>query len=225
MVYDFHTHSILSDGELSPVELIRRAIVNGYKAIAITDHLGLGSMERIITELIRECRMVEEYWPIRAIPGVELTHIPAESISKLAAEARKYGAELVVVHGETQVEPVEPGTNLAAASCPMVDVLAHPGLMTENELKQAVANGVFIELSARGGHNTGNGHLVRLGREAGVKFLVNSDTHQPGNLLTEKWARTVAMGAGLTSPEIEQAVSQNPLELLERIDKRHRTID
>jgi exodeoxyribonuclease V alpha subunit len=33
VVYDFHTHSILSDGELSPVELIRRAIVNDYKAI------------------------------------------------------------------------------------------------------------------------------------------------------------------------------------------------
>ena len=35
----------------------------------------------------------------------------------------------VVVHGETLVEPVEPGTNRAAVSCPEVDILAHPGCL------------------------------------------------------------------------------------------------
>jgi len=84
MVYDFHTHTFLSDGKLSPVELIRRAVVNGYQAIAVTDHVGPGNMERVIKELIRECRIAEEYWPIKAIPGVELTHIPVGSIPVLA---------------------------------------------------------------------------------------------------------------------------------------------
>ncbi|MGE5605020.1 MAG: histidinol phosphate phosphatase domain-containing protein, partial [Bacteroidota bacterium] len=97
MVYDFHTHSFLSDGELSPVELIRRATVNGYKAIAVTDHVGPGNMERVIRELIKECRLAEKHWPIMAIPGVELTHVPAGSIPDLTEEARNLGAELVVV--------------------------------------------------------------------------------------------------------------------------------
>lgn len=220
MVYDFHTHSFLSDGVLSPVELIRRAVVKGYQAIAVTDHVGPGNMERVLKELIKECRLAEEYWPITAIPGVELTHVPAGSIPGLAREARDLGAELVVVHGETLVEPVEPGTNRAAVSCPLVDILAHPGLLTEEEAKMALANEVFIEITARGGHNVSNGHVARIGRKVGVKFVVDSDTHQPDNLLTESWAKTVAKGAGLDGAEVEKATVENPLQILEIVRKR-----
>jgi histidinol phosphatase-like PHP family hydrolase len=217
MVYDFHTHSFLSDGELSPVELIRRAVVNGYQAIGVTDHVGPGNMERVLKEVTKECRLVEKYWQIMAIPGVELTHVPAGSMAEMAREARGLGAELVVVHGETLVEPVEPGTNLAAVSCPEVDILAHPGLLTEEEAKLAVQNQVFIEVTARKGHNTSNGHVVKVGRAAGVKFLVDSDTHSPENLLTDKWARTVALGAGLSEAEADEVTLQNPLLVLERV--------
>ena len=35
---DLHTHSILSDGELLPSELARRAQVEGYRIIGISDH-------------------------------------------------------------------------------------------------------------------------------------------------------------------------------------------
>jgi putative hydrolase len=220
MVYDFHTHSFFSDGELSPVELIRRAMVKGYQAIAITDHVGPGNMQRVIAELIKECRLAEQYWHIRAIPGVELTHIPAGSIDDLAGAARKQGAEIVVVHGETLVEPVEPGTNLAAVSSNWVDILAHPGLLGAKEAEIAAKNGIYIEVTARGGHNTGNGHVVKVGRAAGVRFLVNSDTHAPENLLTDDWAYTVALGAGLSEEEVETAVAQNPLQLLKKIESR-----
>ncbi len=222
MVYDFHTHSFLSDGELSPVELIRRASVNGYKAIAVTDHVGPGNMERVLRELIKECRLAEKYWPIIAIPGVELTHVPAGSIPEMAEEARNFGAELVVVHGETLVEPVEPGTNKAAVSCRSVDILAHPGLLTEEEAKMSVNNGIFIEITARGGHNVGNGHVVKVGREAGVRFVVNSDTHQPANLLTESWVKNVVKGAGLNEVEVEEVLFGNPLKILDRLKGRHK---
>jgi putative hydrolase len=222
MLYDFHTHTFLSDGELSPVELIRRALVNGYQGIAVTDHAGPGNMERVIGEIIKECRVAEEYWGIAAIPGVELTHVPVQSINRLAKQAREYGAELVVVHGETLVEPVEPGTNLAAVNSTYVDILAHPGLIGADVAEIAARNGIFIEITARGGHNVGNGHVVQMGRAASVSFLVNSDTHQPGDLLTAQWARTVARGAGLTDAEIDLAVAQNPLKLLERVRERRK---
>ena len=220
MVYDFHTHTFLSDGELSPVELIRSAVVNQYQAIGLTDHVGLGSLERVLAEIRKDCQLAERYWQITAIPGVELTHIPAASIQEVAAAARRFGAQLVVVHGETLAENVEPGTNLAAVSCQEIDILAHPGLLTEAEASLAVQNGVFIELSARGGHNTSNGHLVKVGRAVGVDFLVNSDTHQPGNLLTPDWAGKVAKGAGLNDREMEVVLQHNPIKLLERIKQR-----
>jgi len=57
-------------------------------------------------------------------------------------EARKLGARLIVVHGETIVEPVAPGTNAAALESP-IDILAHPGLISEREVRLA-AERVFI---------------------------------------------------------------------------------
>src|SRR5438128_1032392 len=122
-LYDFHTHSFLSDGELSPVELIRRAAVRGYRAIGIADHAGPGNVEAVVRQLVADCRLCERYWDIVALPGVELTHLPPAAIGEVARMARAAGARLVVVHGETPAEPVEPGTNLAAVSCPDVDVL------------------------------------------------------------------------------------------------------
>lgn len=130
MIYDFHTHTSLSDGELSPLELIRRAAENGYRGIALTDHVGPGSMERVLREIIEDCRVARNCWDIVAIPGVELTHVPANAIAGAARQAKELGACLVVVHGETIVEPVEKGTNLAAVRSSDVDILAHPGLLT-----------------------------------------------------------------------------------------------
>jgi len=216
-IYDFHTHTTLSDGVLIPTELARRAAVNGYAAIGITDHVGAGEIARVVESLRREQALVQKYWDLRLVVGVELTHVPPESIPDLAREAKRLGAEIVVVHGETPVEPVHPGTDLAAARCPEVDILAHPGLISEEAVRAAVQNGLFLEITARQGHSLGNGHVVALGRRCGARFLLNTDTHTPDNLLTESFARVVAAGAGLQGDEIAQTLAANPLALLERI--------
>ena len=75
-MYDFHTHTFLSDGVLSPIELIRRAMHIGYKVIAITDHVGPGNMEFVLNTLTKDCAQAENRWDIKALPGVELTHTP-----------------------------------------------------------------------------------------------------------------------------------------------------
>lgn len=220
MVYDFHTHSFLSDGVLSPVEVLRYAVVNSYRAIAITDHVGPGNCARVLEQVIRECEFCSRHWDIIALPGVELTHVPAGGIAEVARQARELGARVIVVHGETIVEPVEPGTNLAAVKCPDVDILAHPGVLTREEAETAAANGVFIEISGRKGHCYTNGHVVRLGREAGVRFLVDSDSHAPGDFLNPSFARKVALGAGLDSDEIVQVLEGNPQHLLDKLGYR-----
>ena len=216
MVYDFHTHTFLSDGVLSPIELMRRAAVVGYATLGIADHCGAGTMERVIAEVRRDAELAARYWGFQVLAGVELTHVPAASVAELAAAARAAGADHVVVHGETPVEPVEPGTNLAAASCPDVDVLAHPGLLSEEAARAAAANGVFIEVTAKDGHSLGNGHVVRVASAAGAKMLVNSDTHVPGHLLTPEFQRRVALCAGLAEAELQRVLVEHPQELIER---------
>ncbi|MBM3133166.1 MAG: histidinol phosphate phosphatase domain-containing protein [Chloroflexi bacterium] len=220
MIYDFHTHTSLSDGELSPMELIHRAAEKGCKAIAVTDHAGIGELERFIAEISRNCALAEKHWDIKAIPGVELTHLPASAILDVAKRAKEMGARLVVVHGETIVEPVEKGTNMAAARCPYVDILAHPGLLTPEEAKAASANGVFIEISARKGHSLTNGHVARVARAAGARLLLGSDAHTEGDLLTAAFSRAVVKGAGLTKGEADEVLGTNPLALLNRIGRK-----
>ena len=220
MLYDFHTHTYLSDGVLSPMDLIRFAISKGYTAMGIADHCARGTMRRIIEEARADCLLAQERWNFSAMVGVEITHAPASAIPQLAAEARKLGAELVVVHGETLVEPVEPGTNLAAVSCPQVDFLAHPGLLTQQEAELAVENNVFIELTARQGHCLGNGVVAQRALQAGAQMVLNSDTHVPSDLLTEQFAERVVRAAGVPEDKVKAVLVDNPQELLQRTQAR-----
>jgi histidinol phosphatase-like PHP family hydrolase len=214
-MYDFHTHTTLSDGELSPIELIRRARVNGYSAVALTDHASTGEMARIIGEVTEACAQARAHWDILTIPGIELTHVPADAIAETAARAKELGAWLVVVHGETIVEPVEKGTNLAALRSPDVDILAHPGLLSPEEAALAAENGTFLEISARKGHSLTNGHVAKLAQRAGARLLLNSDAHRPDDLLTTSLALSIAYGAGLEATEA--ILQHNPRMLLERL--------
>ena len=216
-VYDFHRHSTLSDCELSPPEVMPRAAVRGYRAMAITDHSGLGFLERFARELAEDCENARRYFGLTVLPGVELTHMPPEAIDGAAKRAKALGA-LVIVHGESPVEPVAPGTNRAALASEWVDVLAHPGLLTEEEAMLAARRGIFLEVSARRGHSLTNGHLVSLARRTGALLLVNSDAHAPDDLLTEQQARLVARGGGLSEAEASLVLEQHPLQLLQRLN-------
>lgn len=220
VVFDFHMHTFLSDGALLPIELIRRCIVHGYAGMAIADHASASTLERVITEGARDCALARKHWDFEVYPGVELTHVPATAIAELAAQAKAAGAALVVVHGESPVEPVQPGTNLAAAQCPEVDVLAHPGLLTPEVAKAARENGVMIELTSRQGHGMANGLVAQVALAAGASMVVNSDTHRPEDILTPQWAEHVARCSGVSPEMLETILDTNPRALLARARSR-----
>jgi putative hydrolase len=215
---DFHTHTVFSDGELIPMELIRRAAVADHRAIAITDHASFSSIDWIAEQVAKDCTRADA-WGIEAIPGVEITHVPVRYIAESVALARKAGAELVVVHGESPVEPVEHGTNRAAVSNPDVDILAHPGPITEDDAKLAAENGVYLEISCRKGHSLSNGHVAMMAARAGAKLLVNTDAHSPDDLSSMAIATTVAKSAGLDPDQIRAALVSNPESLLSSLGR------
>ena len=161
--------------------------------------------------------MASKRWDILALPGVEITHVPKEDIDYLAKEAKGMGAKVVNVHGETLVEPVEPGTNLAAVRSAHVDILAHPGLITQDAAAMAAGNGVFLEVSGRKGHAFANGHVVRTAQAAGARMVLDSDAHAPEDLMTRDFAMSVARGAGMTKPEATALLEKGPTDLLAKI--------
>ena len=217
MTYDVHTHTFLSDGASSPIELIRFAYAYGYKCIGITDHGSYSNLERVIGSVKKDCELAEKYWDIIAVPGVELTNIPAASVDEMARSAKELGVKMVVVHGESIVEEVEEGTNLAAVKSEYVDMLAHPGIMTSEEAMLAVKNDIYIEITKRVGHSLTNGRVVEIGRKAGVKFLLNSDSHNYTDLYRGDSQKKVALGSGLSIEEYNRIIDYNQKEFLKKI--------
>ncbi len=212
---DLHTHSFFSDGELVPSELIRRAIATGYKAISITDHVDASNIDLVVPRVVKALEKIKNYIPIEAIPGAEITHVPPEVIPDLVREARDLGAKIVVVHGETIVEPVVPGTNRAAIEAG-ADILAHPGLISEQDLLFAKEKGVTLEITARKGHSLSNGYVAKEAIRFGVPLCINTDAHSPSDLITADMARTILLAAGIEKHRVE-AVFDNARGLIEKI--------
>ncbi|MDD5111332.1 MAG: histidinol phosphate phosphatase domain-containing protein [Candidatus Altiarchaeota archaeon] len=216
---EFHAHTFYSDGVLCPMELVRRAFVLGDGALAITDHVDFTNIEHVLRQ--QRALKGNVSWDIEVFCGVELTHIPVDRIAGLAAKARRLGADIVILHGESPVEPVEAGTNREGVSCADVDILAHPGNgLTAEDAAIARENGVFLELTSRKGHSKGNRNVARVASRAKAMLVVDTDAHEPGDLITQEQALDVALKAGLSRADAIRVVKGNSWELLERLRER-----
>jgi putative hydrolase len=201
---DLHTHTFLSDGVLSPAELVRRAEEAGYEAIGIADHADASNLEQVVSAIVRFYKDTQQlYRRIKVIPAVEITHVPPAQIASLVTRARSLGARIVICHGQTICEPVYPGTNHAAIMA-KVDILAHPGLITPEEAALAGKNSVYLELTSRYSHGLANGRVARLALEHGAQLVLNSDFHTPGDLHSPDLRKKIVLGAGLTEEDLER---------------------
>ncbi len=205
---DLHTHTTFSDGELIPAELVRRLEVLGYEAVCLTDHADSSSIDFIVPRIVKVAKDLNLYQKVKVIPGIELTHIPPIMIPSLVKKARELGARIVVVHGESIVEPVAHGTNRAAIEAG-VDILAHPGLISYEDAALAAKNGVYLEISGRKGHCFTNGHVARVAQEVEARLVLDSDAHSPDDLLTKELARKIVQGAGLDKNALDMLLENS----------------
>lgn len=214
--YDFHSHTFLTDGRGSPTDMWARASELGHRLLAITDHVSLNDPAPLIARLREEAEAFVD-GPMIPLVGVEVSMIPPRRIAEVARRAKTAGADLVIVHGETLAETVPAGTNRAAVACPDVSVLAHPGLLDPADAELARTNGVALELSGRTFHSLSNGHVAQTALAAGADLVVDSDAHDPSQLIPMPQARRIAAGAGLTPAQVVAAVSTAPARLARRL--------
>jgi len=202
-VIDLHTHSILSDGALLPAELARRAYVKGYRVLGISDHVDHSNVDFVVPRLVEACESGVNYDGLEVMPGAEVTHVPPKGIARLVERSRELGARFVIVHGETLVEPVASGTNRAGIEA-RADILAHPGLISEEDAELAARLGVLLEVTAKSGHCITNGYVVRVAKEVGARLSFGTDSHLPGDLRSREEAETILLGAGLSEEEVHE---------------------
>jgi histidinol phosphatase-like PHP family hydrolase len=214
---DLHTHTLFSDGVLLPSEIVQRAYTLGYQAIGLTDHMDMSNIDFIVPRIVEAAKELSKHSPMTIIPGAEITHVPPEFITKLVQRARDLGAKIVVVHGETIVEPVIPGTNRAAIEAG-ADILAHPGLISIEEATLAKEKGVALEITSRKGHSLSNGHVAKMAIMTGATMVINTDAHAPEDLITCDRAALILQAAGIPKENIHKifANSQKIVEAVRR---------
>jgi len=211
VMIDLHIHSIFSDGELIPTEIIRRMRYLGNEGLAITDHVDFSNLSLVLNNLRKLVDFRDDY-ELDVLFGVEITHVPPNLIGRAVELAWKEGAEIVIVHGETIVEPVKEGTNYMAVQ-EEIDILAHPGLIDLKTAELAKENGVFLEISARKGHSLTNGHVAKIAIETGCKLVINTDAHSPNDFITTDFAIKILKGAGVENYE---KVLENPKKIIKK---------
>jgi len=212
---DLHMHTLFSDGAYVPSELAYRAKVAGYHTIAITDHIDYSNYDFIIPRIVEISKIISVHYDMKVIPGVELSYVPPNLIHDLTKSVKAAGAKLVVVHGETKHETVPEGTNLAAVKAG-VDILAHPGFLSEEEAKIAAKNNVRIEITTRSTHGKTNAQVAAAARAFGAKMVMNSDTHIKDNFFTKELISQTLKDAGLEEVYFD-FMQNNSLELLHEI--------
>ena len=205
---DLHTHSLLSDGVLLPSELVRRAEVKGYKIIAITDHVDFSNIDFVIPRIVKTCRILNRYWKIKAIPGVEITHVPPQSIKGLIKFARREDAKIIIGHGETISEPVLPGTNRAFIKAG-ADILAHPGNISVEDIKLAKSKKVLLEITTRKNHSKTNRRLVKLALKHKAPLVLNTDAHAPEDLIDNNKRKRFLASLGVRSDDINKIIKNS----------------
>src|SRR5689334_16697785 len=62
---DLHTHTVNSDGALTPTQLVAMAAAAGVKHLAVTDHDNLGG--------VAEATLAAAQYNMEIIPGIEMS--------------------------------------------------------------------------------------------------------------------------------------------------------
>jgi histidinol phosphatase-like PHP family hydrolase len=180
-----------------------RYLSAGYKILAITDHADYSNIDTVISSIVK----FTEKWPagcaIKVLPGVELTHLPLQQFVPLVKYARKNKIKVIIGHGETVVEPVIPGTNRVAIESG-VDILAHPGKISDADVKLAKKKGVLLEISSRRGHCLTNKFVAQKARRFGARIVLSHDSHDPEDIITPRDTVMIGLKAGLSVKEVRK---------------------
>ncbi|MGP4017042.1 PHP domain-containing protein [Saccharopolyspora sp. 5N708] len=199
---DCHTHSDWSDGGSPIAEMANTARELGHEWMVLTDHSprltvarGL-SADRLRQQLGVVAELNRRLAPFRILTGIEVDIMPDGSLDQDEDLLAELDLVVASVHSELRMAaPAMTRRMRAAVANPHVDVLGHctGRLIGEKKRPQstfdAVAvfeacrdNGVAVEINSRPDRLDPPRELIRLARDTGCLFSIDSDAHAPGQL-------------------------------------------
>jgi len=223
---DIHMHTVESDGTQTIREMAEAALERGYEYIAITDHsknlaMTNGMDDKRAVAHAKRVREVEKELEgrIRIFSGVEVD-ILADGELDLADETL---AQLDVVIASVHTlfaQPVEQMTEriLKALENPYTRVLGHPtgrkvlkreayAVNLDVVLKRAAELGVAVEHNASPVRLDLSDRNMRLAKEYGCRFVVNTDAHAIADMDKMRFGVTQLRRAWLTKGDVLNTLS------------------
>ncbi|MER7015491.1 PHP domain-containing protein [Saccharopolyspora sp. NPDC000359] len=199
---DCHTHSDWSDGGSPIAEMATTARDLGHEWVALTDHSprlkvarGL-SADRLREQLEVVEELNERLAPFRVLTGIEVDIRTDGSLDQEEELLARLDVVVASVHSELRMPAAEMTRRMCAAVAnPHVDVLGHctgrliGGKKRPQSTFDARAvfeacrdNGVAVEINSRPDRLDPPRELIRLARDVGCLFSIDSDAHAPGQL-------------------------------------------
>ena len=234
---DLQMHTSATDGKGTIDEMVHAARALGYQYIAITDH-----SKRVTMALGFDAKRLREQW--RSIDERNATSRGFTILKSIELDILENGkldlpddvlaeADYVVAtihYGLTQTEKELTRRLVYAAEHPWVDAIGHPTgrMLGKREpyrfdfdavVRACVAHGCALELDGHPERMDLPDTLAAAAKQLGARFVLSTDSHQPGNLPFMKYAVDLARRAGLEARDI---VNTRPLAAFRKELKRAR---
>jgi len=217
---DLQMHTSATDGKGTIEDMAHAARALGYHYIAITDH-----SKRVTMALGLDAKRLREQW--KAIDAWNATSRGFTILRSVELDILENGkldlpddvladADYVVAtihYGLNQSEKELTRRLVGAAEHPWVDAIGHPSgrLVGKREpyafdfdalCRTCAATGCLLELNGHPERMDLPDTLAAAGKQQGVRFVLSTDSHQPGNLPFMKYAVYLARRAGLEAGDI-----------------------
>jgi putative hydrolase len=206
--FDFHTHTMYSDGDGTAAAMVEAAEARGLEAVALTDHgpeLSVGTPRGKLASMLQDIRLAREDAGIPVLAGIEANVVDEWGTIDIDDEfTRNLDILVVGIHNLGRAGgPVELARDyLRRATRAMerneIDVFVHPfffhGYLAphlsledlEEFVRLAAKRGIALELNMK--YRVPDEDFLRVCMREGVRFSVGTDAHTAAEVGRIDWA-------------------------------------